>query len=308
MTIYLDVIWLLNLCIDFLLIMMTAIALKRPIRRWRFGLGALVASTIVFLLFTPLAFLFYQPWMKVIFSMGIVLIAFGYKRFTYFLQNWMMFYFVTFMTGGGLFALHFFWQTDMEILDGITMSKTTGFGSTFSWIFVMIGFPLVWYFSKQQIQQIETKKIHYAELVAVEIGIDDFRIAVKGLIDSGNQLHDPITKAPVMIIERNVLKGFLSDEFIDKLANMETLSLLESEVNQKYAHRMRVIPYRAVGNGQQFLIALKPDYVKVIHNGEEHYVKKVLIGINQSNLSNDGEYQCIVHPKMLISTDGKKLA
>ena len=308
MTIYLDVIWFLNLCIDFMLIMMTAIALKRPIQKLRFFIAALVASAIIFLLFSPIASLFYQPWVKVIFSMGIVLIAFGFKRFTYFLQNWLMFYFVTFMTGGGLFALHFFWQTDVELLNGMMMSKTSGFGSTFSWLFVIIGFPLLWYFSKQQISSIEAKKIKFNEMAEVEIKIDDVIISVKGLVDSGNQLHDPITKVPVMILETKALKGIFSDTVINSLKDVETFSTLESEISEQYAHRIRVIPYRAVGKGQQFLMAMKPDYVKILHNKEEHQIKKVLVGINDAVLSNDGEYQCIIHPKMLINSQGKKLA
>ncbi|WP_096199269.1 sigma-E processing peptidase SpoIIGA [Bacillus sp. FJAT-45350] len=308
MTVYLDVIWFLNLCIDMMLIMMTAVALKRPFKKWRFFAAALLASTVVLILFTPMAWLFYKPWMKLLFSMVIVLLAFGFKRFSYFIQNLLMFYFVTFMTGGGLFALHFFWQTEVEILDGIMMTKTSGFGSTFSWIFVLIGFPLIWYFSKQQIGQIEAKKVRYDEITSVEIGIDGTIIHVQGLVDSGNQLHDPITKVPVMILELKALEDHLPKEVIANLKDVESLTMNENEASQRYADRIRIIPYRAVGHGQQFLLALKPDYVKVTNHQEEHLIKRVLVGLNDTILSNEGEYQSIVHPKMLVSAESKKLA
>ncbi|WP_026674365.1 sigma-E processing peptidase SpoIIGA [Alkalihalobacterium bogoriense] len=305
MTIYLDVIWFLNLCIDLLLLYITALALKRNVTHWRMILAGMVASSIVLLLFTPIAWLFYQPWMKFLFSMGIVFIAFGFRRFAFFLQNLCMFYFVTFMTGGGLFALHYFWQTEVEILEGVVISKTSGYGSTFSWLFVLIGFPLVWYFSKSQLQQVEVKQVHYDQLAEVVITINEETVEVKGLIDSGNQLHDPITRAPVMILESTALQHLLSEEQIKALTSVDSIS---TDLEHPFAERMRIIPYRVVGHDQQFLIALKPDYVKIKHHEQEHQIKKVLVGINASNLANDGEYQCIVHPKLLITNTGKKLA
>ncbi|WP_186793248.1 sigma-E processing peptidase SpoIIGA, partial [Bacillus cereus] len=39
----------------------------------------------------------------------------------------------------------------------------------------------------------------------------------------------------------------------------------------------------------------------VDHEGSSIVVNKVLIGLNTQQLSTNGEYQCIVHPKMLIS-------
>src|SRR5690625_2735362 len=120
MTLYIDVIWFLNLCIDYLLIALTALVLKRKFLHGRMIGAALFASCIVLLLFTPLSSLFYTHWMKFLYSTFIVLIAFGFKRWTYFLQGLLMFYFVTFMIGGGLFALHYFWQTESQLLSGVT--------------------------------------------------------------------------------------------------------------------------------------------------------------------------------------------
>ncbi|MCT8139743.1 sigma-E processing peptidase SpoIIGA [Anaerobacillus sp. CMMVII] len=48
MAVYLDVIWFLNFCIDLLLLLLTAIVLKRNIVKWRLIMGALVASSVLF--------------------------------------------------------------------------------------------------------------------------------------------------------------------------------------------------------------------------------------------------------------------
>lgn len=309
MTIYLDVIWFLNFCIDLLLIWMTAFALKRPLYKWRFLLAALIASTVVLFLFTPLAFLFYKPWAKLLFSTGIVWIAFGFKRPIYLIQNLLMFYFVTFMTGGGLFAFHFFWKTEVEILDGIMMSKTTGFGSTFSWIFVVIGIPLMYYFSRKQLETMETRKLNYERIVNVIVTIEGIQLKASGLIDSGNQLTDPITKTPVMILEKDIIQEGFPNINLEKLIDFDHTGMnAEAQDEHVLMKRMRIIPYRVVGKENNFLVAIKPDLVTVYDGDEKYEVKKVLIGLESMKLSNDSDFQAIVHPKMLIGGQGKKLA
>ncbi len=73
------------------------------------------------------------------------------------------------------------------------------------------------------------------------------------------------------------------------------------ENDSGWATKLRLIPFRAVGVESQFLWAIKPDSVQVDHEGSSIVVNKVLIGLNTQQLSTNGEYQCIVHPKMLIS-------
>ncbi|WP_100404555.1 sigma-E processing peptidase SpoIIGA [Bacillus solitudinis] len=299
MTLYLDVIWFLNLCIDYLLISLAALVLKRPFRQVRFIIAALFASIVVFLMFTSYGYLFYQPWMKALYSAVIVLIAFGYKRMTFFIQGLLMFYFVTFMTGGGLFALHYFWQTDLEILTGLVTTKSM-YGSQISWVFVIIGFPLLWYFSKQRLETIEIKQIQYDQLVTIEVIINQHHFSTQGLIDSGNQLYDPITKVPVMIIEANLLfEAFGENVVLELLSFSENVSEPSDQANE-LMNRMRIIPYRVIGQTTPFLPAIKPDKVIIKSDQDSIETSKVLVGLQDRELSPEGAYRCIVHPKLLI--------
>lgn len=307
MTIYLDIVWLLNFGIDYLLLTLTALALKRNYLKRRVVLAALFASLIVFFMFTPLATILFQAWAKLLYSAAIILIAFGFRRWSYFLKNLFMFYFVTFVVGGGLFALHYFWQTETELLTGLVISTTTGFGSTFSWIFVILGIPTVWYFSRQQIQQITFRKLDYTKLAQVFIQIDNIIIETRGLIDSGNQLQDPITRFPVIILEASLLKAHFPDITVKQLLNWENIR--KEERDEFIEKRLTVIPYQAVGKTMGILAALKPDIVKVEYEQQLFITKKVFIGINERSLSTTGDYHCIVHPNILLGkATGKELA
>lgn len=298
MAIYLDVIWFLNFCIDFLLIVLTGIFLKRKMQKWRLIAGSLIGSSYVLMLFIPMDFSMYHPVIKFVFSFIIILVSFGFQKFSYFLKNVAMFYFVTFVTGGGLFAAHYFLQTDLSIMHGVLATKTTGKGDLLSWAFVCIGFPAVWLFSKKRVDDIKVQKIHYSELVQVEIKIGDCCIRASGLIDSGNKLHDPITKVPVMILDLNQHENDIPEKIIEFSKDMDSYSSNQGS-GHEWESRLRIIPFRAVGKDHEFLPAIKPDEVIISSKHGVFSCTRVLLGLTYTTLSSENKFSCIVHPEVM---------
>lgn len=295
MTVYLDLIWLLNAGIDYLLLAGTAMLLKRRFQHIRMIIGALFASLIVFFMFTPYAALFMNPVIKLIYSGAIVFIAFGYKRFSYFLKSLATFYFITFVTGGGLFAMHYFFQTEADIL-----AHLPGYGlggSAISWLFVLIGFPVVFLFSKQQVYSFQLRKMKADQLAEVEIWIAGEHFLMWGLVDTGNQLKDPITKMPVMVAEASMFYRAFGQKEVDAVVELTT-----EENPSILMKRVRVVPFKAVGQGEPFMAALKPDRVRIQYDGETFETSHVLIGLFAHTLSADEEYQCIVHPQLVVQS------
>ncbi|TLS35251.1 sigma-E processing peptidase SpoIIGA [Pseudalkalibacillus caeni] len=303
MTVYLDVIWFLNFCFDFLLLLLTGLLLKRRMKKRRIMLGAFIASLYVLFLFIPTLSILTLPASKLVYSLAIAWSAFGYYRFRYFIQNWLMFYLVTFLVGGGLMGTHYFLQSDFEIIQGVAVTHSTGFGDPVSWVFVILGFPIIWYFSKQRLDHLEARKIHYDQIANVKINVDGITLEAAGLIDSGNQLHDPISRLPVMILDVSKFASALPAEIVEMAQDYTKLG--ENEGTQPWEERIRLIPYRAVGQDNQFMLALKPDLVTIEHSDETINVKKVLIGLSYRTLSGEDEYDCILHPKMMVSASNQ---
>jgi stage II sporulation protein GA (sporulation sigma-E factor processing peptidase) len=63
--------------------------------------------------------------------------------------------------------------------------------------------------------------------------------------------------------------------------------------------KVRLIPFRAAKSKGDLMLAVKPDKIEIWKENEWNNIGKVLIGIDDGNLSSDGTYQAIIHPSCL---------
>jgi stage II sporulation protein GA (sporulation sigma-E factor processing peptidase) len=298
-TVYLDVIWGLNVLFDSLLLFLTAIILKRQIVKWRIFLGGLLGSIIILLTVTPVHLFSGHPITKFLFSIFMVLIAFGYKRFRYFITNLMTFYFTTFFIGGALIGTHYFVNFDFELSSSVMLAHVKGFGDPISWMFVLIGFPIAWHFSKTNIDKVETAKIQFNQLVNVCIFLDEMKLELKGLVDSGNQLYDPISKSPVMLVSVKTRIDELPFSIFQIAENPDGVLYGTEKVPDDLEGKLKIIPCKVMGKDHQLIIALKPDRIVIEYDQSKFTLNKGLISFTMQELSSEDSFQCIVHPKML---------
>jgi stage II sporulation protein GA (sporulation sigma-E factor processing peptidase) len=293
------VIWALNFLFDSLLLYLTAIFLKREIRLRKILAGGFIGSMIILLSFTPLNVYSSHPISKLMFSILMVLITFGFKRLTFFIKALFTLYVSTFLIGGALMGAHYFIQYDSELTSKVLMSSVKGFGDPISWLFVLIGFPVAWHFSRRNIETMEMTKIQFDQIVKVTIKIESEILILNGLVDSGNQLYDPMSKLPVMFVS---IKDQLDTipESIRKLADdPDEIIQGTSEFPEEWQSRLRIVPTRVIGQEHQLIIAVKPESILIEHNGTQYLCEKGLVSFTIKQLSADDAFQCIVHPKML---------
>ncbi len=234
----------------------------------------------------------------------MILTAFGYKRFRYFLSGVFTLYLVTFLAGGALIGVHYFIQFDLNLASNVALGSIKGFGDPISWLFVLIGFPIAWHFSKTNFERLEVTKIQYEKMVDVTVKLGNTMMKVKGLIDNGNQLYDPISKMPVMFVSLKNVKD-VPEEIMKLATEGERIILGEEEFAQDLDFVLRIIPYKVVGREHQLIIAVKPNEILIESEGEILLVEKGLVSFTTQELSSDGAFQCIVHPKMLTGFKSK---
>ncbi|MCI1857628.1 MAG: sigma-E processing peptidase SpoIIGA [Sporolactobacillus sp.] len=299
MVVYLDAVWLLNLLIDACLLKLTAVMLKRKMATIRLILGTLTASSIVLIFFTPVSPLIDHPLGKLLFSSLIILITFGFGRFTVFFQNLAAFYFVAFAIGGGLFAIHFFFISDTFYAGG-SVFTTPNFGDPISWIAVAVGFPALFLFSRKRIEQTAVHKWRSASGAAVTIRVAHQVIHADGLIDSGNGLYDPLTRLPVMFLTRAACGSAVPEPLLAAARGAEPFSLIDG-LAAEWTARLSWVPFSSVDGSARYLIAFRPDQVLVRHEGKCFDCgSKVLVALTEHRLSPLGEFGSLLHPDMLL--------
>lgn len=69
---------------------------------------------------------------------------------------------------------------------------------------------------------------------------------------------------------------------------------------------MRLVPYRGINKGSQFMIALKPDEVSIVQEGRTVTTGRVLIGLDGGRLSMESAYRAIIHPVLLEGMTGRE--
>ncbi|MGA9175048.1 MAG: sigma-E processing peptidase SpoIIGA [Thermoactinomyces sp.] len=299
MVVYADVVFLLNSYMDFLLLWLTSGIRKQRTPLWRLIVAAVLGGLYSTLyLWSAFSLAYFFP-VKIIVSLLMIWIAFGFRHPLAYLRTLGVFYLACFIAGGALIALHYIVTGDSKVAGGIFFTESEyGWGSPVSWGLIIFGFPLVWLYTKVSLGSLEERQAMHRFLTEVKIRVGEHEIECTGLIDTGNQLRDPITRVPVMLIEFGQLADRLPPEFKRMVENGD-FDLAWSELSPDWATRVRIIPFRAAGKENGMMVAIKPDYVRVRQENGWNKMEKILIGLDVGRLSSDGTYQAIIHPSCI---------
>lgn len=298
MTVYVDVVFLLNFLIDFLLLWLTMLVRKQRSPYWRIGVGALIGAFYTVALFVP-GWHWLFPWLtKLLISALMVFVAFGYRSYLSFLRNWGMFYFISFVIGGGMFAAHYILLERETVVNGAVLTEGSGMGSPITWTFVVFGFPLMWWYSRLTFRSLNERQMVQRYLVTVELTVNGRTVRGTGLIDTGNQLRDPLTRTPVIVAEVKFVAPLLPDSFRDLLKDKDFTHGI-ARLPVEWMKRVKLIPFRGVSRDGDLMVAFKPDKVRIVSDEKMIEGLSVFVGLDGGCLSSDGTYQVIVHPSCL---------
>ncbi|MBD2870120.1 sigma-E processing peptidase SpoIIGA [Paenibacillus arenilitoris] len=303
MAVYVDVMFLRELLIDGAILLTSAWArhLKPP--PWRVLLASSVgACYVVLMLFPQLSFLFTLA-VKIAMSLLMVWIAFGFTSIQHYLRNIGAFYAVNFVAAGAVLGLYYlFMQGSGEVWRTITFANGSMRVELKMGLFYFIAaFCIGLYVYRSVLTQKRERELVRAHLAEVKIRIGEKIQTCTGLIDTGNQLYDPLTRTPVMVTEAALWQEDLPESWLSSIRSAQVDRLVAGMDEQPFAwqDRLRLVPFRGVNRGSQFMLALKPDSVEITQEGRVYETRKVLIGLDGGKLASDGAYRAIIHPSMV---------
>lgn len=290
MTIYIDVVLIENILMNYIILFTTGLILKIKIKHLRLILASFIGAIYSIIAYMGILEIYSSIALKIILSIIIVYIAFNPQNIKKLWKDILIFYMVSFVFGGAAFALIYIIKPqDILMKNGLFLGtyplKTVLLGAIVAFIIIITAFTVV----KTKI----SKKDMYCQ---IKIKINGKYIKAKTMIDTGNMLKEPITNTPVIIVEHTLLYECMPKEILNNLENIigGDFSQVPEDIRKKYISKLKLIPYSSLGKQNGMLIGIKPETVKIITDEQEEERKNVIIGIYNKSLTKKGEYRALI--------------
>ncbi|MDI9440665.1 MAG: sigma-E processing peptidase SpoIIGA [Firmicutes bacterium] len=134
--------------------------------------------------------------------------------------------------------------------------------------------------------------------VPVEIYCDNAKVKVDALVDTGNNLRDPLTNQPVIVVEHSVLQELLPQDIGKLVTAVENneLNVLETMVElDEWRTRVRLIPFTSLGKKNGLMLGFRSDGIRIAESPMNNSLQPT-IAIYPHTLDPNNEYRALIPP------------
>ena len=290
MTVYIDVIFIENLIINYIIIYATAIIAKVKVKQIRIFIGSLIGSiySVIYYLFNLK--IYSSVILKIILSIVIIYVSFNSKNLKTLLKQIVLFYMISFIFGGASIAIIYMVNSqNITIQNGVLIGeytiKTVLIGIVIAYLTVVIACKII------------KTKISKKDLICdVKVTLNSKEIETKAMIDTGNLLKEPITNIPVIVMEHTLFYNIIPKEILNNIEHIlgGDFSNISAEIQEQYISKLKVIPFSSLGKQNGMLLGIKADKLQIYRDEESKEIEKVIIGIYNKSLTKRGEYRALL--------------
>ena len=290
MIVYLDIIFIENILMNYIILYACGVILKIKLKKWKIFLSASFGATYTIIMYLNIVEIYSNTIMKFILSIVMVYVAFKPDKVKKMLKELTLFYLTSFVFGGCVFGLMYFLKPQMvQIRNGVFVGtypmKIAIIGGSVAFIIMQISFKLI----KNKVTK---KDIIYT----LKIRFYEKEKNINALLDTGNLLKEPITGFPVVITEKKALKGLIPEIIlnnINKIVGGDTDEINSNNELAKYISRFRMIPFSSVGKQNGLLLGIRCDSVSIEIDGIAETKTNVIIGIYDKSFTKNDSYSAI---------------
>jgi len=285
MTLYVDIIFLENIFMNSIILLATGVILKTQIKIWRNLISSFIGSIYAIIIYISNIEIYSNVFLKIILSVVIVYIAFKPQNIKSFLKHIIIFYLTSFTFGGVAFALLYFVSPqDILFQDGVLIGtypiKMILGGGIIGFIIITVSF-----------KNIKGRLSHKDMFCSLKLHSGNKEVIVNAIVDTGNFLKDPITKAPVVVIESSKLVDIFPKEILENVTNI--INGKDIELGE-YSSKIRMVPFKSLGKENGLLLGIKIDEIKLEFQDIQYEHKDIIVGIYNGSLSRNGKYEGLV--------------
>lgn len=137
---------------------------------------------------------------KIIISILMIIISFGYKNAKYFFNNLIYLYLLGIILGGFLYFIN----DSLSYKNYGLIFVHNKFSINILLIILLSPIILIIY-----VQRSRKLKEEYSKYYEVKITfLNNKKITLTGYLDTGNNLYDPYKKRPILVIDKDILKNY----------------------------------------------------------------------------------------------------
>lgn len=287
MSIYVDVVIIENLIMNFIIFFSTAVIMNIK-RNYKKMILASAAGGVFSLLSyiakidNNLNFAF-----KFIVSVAMVQIAYSPKNLKILLKELIMFYLTSFTLGGVSFMLlysgeNIWFSTKKELIVDSYIGKIAILGG-------IVGGSMIIYAFKKIKGKSNLENLICETIIFYEEKIEK----INTILDTGNFLKEPVTGYDVIIVEKDAVKKFLKPDIYQNWKDIIEGNFKENDM------KLRIIPYSSLGNENGILLGIKVNKVIIKKENENILKENVVLGIYDGKIDKTSKYQGLIGANLL---------
>lgn len=290
-----------NFIINYLILYITKTITRTKVKKKRVFLTGILAALYPFVFFFDSTIILTNFYMKILISLIIVKLAYNSKNLKLYLKQLASFYLISFVFGGATLGFYYFSNNYIDILFNENILKKV-FPAKYLILGISFGGILIINILEYYYEKISKEEF----ILDISISLNNKKIKIKGLIDTGNSLIDPLSKSPVLIADHDQIKNLLPEDINNMFKeNREEDFIYLEEIIRKFDEEIniRLIPFKSVGKSNGILIGFMPDYITISREDEESLYNDLVIGIFNGKLSADGQYNALLNEEILNRGD-----
>lgn len=258
--VYIDILLLENIIVNYFILFITSQTVRVKLNCIFGIMSAILGSLYVFtILINKLRYFSIFP-LRLLFPFIMIFIAFRQKDIIFNIKTSLIFIFYSMLIAGMCYFIQNICATEYDC----------GTISNFTYKKLLLSLMIIYIFINRIIVFIRDRKEISQLIYSVDIIINKKRKRVSAFFDTGNELREPATNLPVLIVEKEVF----SDIDLNQISKF-------------------YIPYKVVNGGNGQLEGFKPDYITVNFQGK---VKKMqaIVACCDYKLTNMNDYDALL--------------
>ena len=283
MVYYIEYVFAENFIIDFILLFVTGRLVKRAIVYKRLIAASIIGALYVILtVYVGKAFMTYFI-VKLSVSVLMIMIAFDSRGILTNIRVILCFYITSLVMVGIITALYYL--TD----DRLTVNAIV--------ISFFLGYMALHFFFKEVKSRIQ--KSNYMRTVTINLG--SASKSIKAFIDTGNELSDPMTGKPVIVVNIESIKNILGDELYKDILNFYCFKdgNYEKLLNENNNVNLKIIRYNTISTKNEMMVCITPEEIQVKDNENRIISADAVIGISLKKISQKEDYDALLFNKIL---------